>query len=153
MPGRGRPPKDKAERLNFSAPRRGEWIDLPSENPGSVPVEPAEPRGGWAAGTTLAWNAWWKDPVSLVWSPADVELVRQLAYLHHDLERMEETRGKSSLAAEIRQRMDGLGLSQKGKRDLRLRIVGDEVNQQRSSTPPTSRYGHLRAVAGDVAGA
>jgi hypothetical protein len=122
MAGIGPPPKDQSQRRNRATKQRGEWRTLPLENPARVPAMPKSPKGGWAAGTRSAWKQWWKDPASILWTPADVEAVRALAMLHHELER-----GKFSLAPEVRLRQDGLGLTQKGKRDLRLRILDDDV--------------------------
>lgn len=45
----------------------------------------------------------------------------QLARLFEELER-----GELRLAAEVRLRMDGLGLTAKGKRDLRWRIFDED---------------------------
>jgi hypothetical protein len=47
--------------------------------------------------------------------------VRAVAYRHHAVER-----GSFSVAGELRLRLDLLGSSQKGKRDLRWRVVADE---------------------------
>lgn len=149
MAGTGPPPKENRRRQN--EPGRGDWVELPALNPAKPPRLPAAPRGGWAAGTKLAWKAWHTDGASTMWGPADRELVRQLAYLHHDLETMDATHGKASLAGEIRQRLDGLGLTMKGKQDRRWRVVRDEVSDRRSEGPPPAgggRYGHLRVAGG-----
>ena len=141
MAGHGPAPKDPEQRRNHAAPRRGEWVDLPATNEKRAPAMPTAPRGGWAVGTRKAWKLWWMDPASLMWSPADLASVAQLAALHHDVER-----GKSSLAGEVRLRLDGLGLTAKGKRDLRWRIVEPEVEEQRPSGRKSSRRDHLRVV-------
>ena len=149
MAGRGPAPSDDRVRRNL--PTRGEWQDLPPVNPAKVPAMPKAPPGGWAAGTKLAWKAWHTDPASLVWSPADREALRLLTYLHHEVEQFDGTRGLASLLAELRQRSDALGLTQKGKRDLRLRIRADELGQKRAEAKNASPYAHLRgprAVAG-----
>jgi hypothetical protein len=148
MAGRGPAPTGHAVRRN--APARGEWTDIPQRNAKRAPAMPSKPREGWAAGTKLAWKAWWEDGASVAWGPADVEAVRQLAYLHHDVEMMADTRGKSSLLGELRQRMDGLGLTLRGKRDLRLRVTVDELGEKRVES--TSRYSHLKVVADAVEG-
>lgn len=136
------PVENRAQVRTRHAPQRGEWVDLPQRNPKRSPAMPPVPRGGWSAGTKFAWKHWWEDPASLQWSPADREAVRALAYLHHDVER-----GKSALAGEVRLRMDGLGLTQKGKRDLRWRIVSDEVGERRQeSAPAAARRQRLKVV-------
>lgn len=149
MAGVGRAPKDRSERVGRHVPQRGEWVTLPSENPARTRKLPPPPRGGWAARTKRAWKAWWTDPASLVWSAADVDAVEQLAYLHHDHERA--AKASAPMLAEIRRRMDALGLTQKGKRDLRLRVGRDELEEKRAeSTASASRYSHLRAVVNDA---
>lgn len=101
----------------------------------------------------MAWAAWFKDPASLMWTPADLEAVRQLAFLHHECESFDGTRGLSSLLGELRQRSDALGLTQKGKRDLRWRVTTDELGAKREEAPKyESPYAHLRAVPDAVAG-
>lgn len=146
MAGRGPAPKPADQRRNRVKPGRGEWLELPSRNDEKPPAMPKSPPGGWAAGTKLAWKSWWTDPASLMWSDADLEAVRLLAYLHHDWERKHQT----SLAAELRLRSDALGLSQKGKRDHRWRIVDDEPEApaavEGAASSGASRRQHLRAV-------
>lgn len=141
-------PAPSETRRRRNEPARGDWVEIPLEHEGKAPRLPAAPRGGWSDGTKLAWKAWHADGASLMWGPADREMVRQLAYLHHDLETLEGAHGKASLAAEIRQRMDGLGLTPKGKQDRRWKVRRDEVAERRSEPKKESRYGHLR-VAGD----
>jgi len=140
MAGRGPAPKPEEQRRRRNAPGRGEWVELPPTNTARAPKMPTAPRGGWAVGTKEAWKLWHADPASLVWSPADRAAVAQLAGLHHELER-----GKLSLAGEVRLRMESLGLTQKGKRDLRLRIVDDEV-EAKPAARKSSRREHLRVV-------
>ena len=134
MAGTGFAPKDPSQRRNKTAPARGDWIDLPVENPTPAPKMPKPTNGRWAAGTKTAWLAWWRDPASLTWGPADVEAVRQLAYLLDEMEC-----GKLSLAGEIRLRTAELGLSQKGKRDLRLRVVSDPEELTGEPVAPKER--------------
>lgn len=148
MPG----PAPKEERRRRNAPARGEWCDIPLRNPAPAPEMPRPPKQGWAEQTKRAWAAWWADGASTMWSSADIEAVNQLVDLHHDFSTYEGTRGKAGLAAEIRQRMDGLGLTQKGKRDMRWRAVDQETDE--GDTPKRkSRYSHLRSVPNAVAGA
>lgn len=127
MAGRGKEPKNPEERRRRNVPTRGEWVDLPKSNP----EKPPAPANDWHPHTKTAWNSWWADPASLMWGPADQDTVRELARLHDRMESMEGTRGLSSMASEVRQRKDGLGLSEKGKRDLRWRVVSDEVAEKR----------------------
>lgn len=138
MAGRGPAPKPKSQRRNQSVPQRGEWVDL---GPLAKPVLPTlAPRGDgedWSASSQAMWDAWRADPVTTQWSPSDV------AYACETIE-LREARGMS-VANELRLRMDGLGLTPKGKRDLRFRIGGDAAPTASRSQSP-SRARHLRAV-------
>lgn len=151
MAGTGPAPKPGAERRRRNEPARGEWVDLSHIfKPAIATKPPARGRGHgpWHPRTLAAWKAWRADPVGQVWTPADLGAVVDLAYLHH-----EWVRGEVRLAAEIRLRMDGLGLTAKGKRDLRLRVqppaeVADlaEKREERAKRP------RLRAVDPAAAG-
>jgi hypothetical protein len=63
-----------------------------------------------------AWVAWWMDPASQMWDEADVETLERC------LELRVEMRHTVAAASELRQLTDRLGLNQKGKRDLRLKV-------------------------------
>jgi hypothetical protein len=111
MPGPA--PIDPARRRRRNAPGRGEWTDLPHLD---VPVLPALPRGRWHPRTRRLWSAWCADPVTGTYGPADVAAAVELAYLVDHV-----AHGRERLWPEARLRMDGLGLTPKGRRDLRLR--------------------------------
>lgn len=115
MAGIGPAPKDSSQRRNRSLPLRGEWVDL---QPLEAPVLPelAEPHL-WSERSRLKWEAWRQDPVSALWTPADVSFARDTLWLYEMM--------KASTASEIRLREDALGLTPKGKRDLRWRAPGD----------------------------
>lgn len=132
MAGVGPAPKDAAQRHRGKPARRGEWIDLPVAGP-----VPKLPRGTWSARTKAAWSSWWSDPASTQWTEADKGAVVELAYVHADF-----AMGKVSLAAEVRLRMDILGLTQKGKRDLRWRVVAEvaEVERGPGTVTAIDRY-------------
>jgi hypothetical protein len=106
MAGRGPAPKLPGERRRHGAPARGEWTDLPVL---TEPVLPAADRS-WGANARRAWNAWRRDSVTAMWSPADVHYAKELARLYDDL-----------APGEQRLRLDGLGLSPVGRRNLRWR--------------------------------
>jgi hypothetical protein len=108
MAGRGPAPKPQAQRRNRAKPARGEWVDL---EPLDKPVLGAA-DGSWSPRVRRLWVAWREDPVSGSWSRADVAAVFELADQFEELAPNEQ-----------RLRMDGLGLTPKGKRDLRLRYA------------------------------
>lgn len=120
MAGIGPAPKDPGQRRNRSAPLRGEWVDL---QPLAEPVLPAlgDPHM-WSERSRLKWEAWRADPVSALWTPADVSFARDTLWLYEMM--------KASTASEVRLREDALGLTPKGKRDLRWRAPGDPAAGQ-----------------------
>jgi hypothetical protein len=113
MAGKG--PAPQAVRRRRNEPARGEWIDLPPLAKPVLGKLPARSRGEepWSKRARATWEAWRTDPVTQMWSPAD------LAYAGDALELYELMPGSAS---EVRLRMDSLGLTPKGRRDLRWRI-------------------------------
>lgn len=109
MPGPA--PKDASQRRRRNEPARGEWVDL---EPLSAPVLPELPEGEWSPITVMTWAAWRQDPVTAQWSSSDVAYALDTIRLYEQM--------TPSSANEVRIRMDGLGLTPKGKRDLRWRI-------------------------------
>ena len=114
MAGTGRKPKPQSERRNRAAPQRGDWKDLaPHENP-----VPEMPQGDFSERTIRVWRAWWEDPVSAEWGSADVTLVETLAYTYEEWAR----NGGPALVTQVRQQMDTLGLTPKGRQDRRWKL-------------------------------
>lgn len=140
MAGRGRAPKPASERRNTSAPQRGEWVELPPLT--KKGVLPDLPEGSWSTRTASAWEAWRSDPATGMYGPAEVQLIVDLAYIY-ELWVMEPT---AALAAELRQRQDGLGLSPKGKQDRRWRVVAEVEAQEAAATRVVPSARRLRAV-------
>lgn len=133
MAGIGPAPKDKSERRNKSAPQRGEWVDLA---PIDAPVLPDLPEGEWTSRARAMWAAWRCDPVTTQWSPADVAFAYDTIVLF-DLPKTQPN--------ELRLRMDTLGLTPKGKRDLRWRIVVPDESAEASRRPRGRSGGERRA--------
>jgi len=134
MAGRGPAPKEHGRRRR-NAPQRGEWVELaPLEEPvlGELPELEGEV---WTPGARMLWDAWRSDPVTAQWSPADVAFAIDTIFLRQ--------RMTPSTANEIRLRMDALGLTPKGKRDLRWKISSEERAAEVRSLPQPRR---LRAV-------
>lgn len=127
MAGRGPAPKPASQRRNRSKPQRGDWIDLPDLE---EPLLPPLPLGEWSERTQSAWEAWRSDPATSQYGPAEISNAIDLAYVFEQW-----VQGDARLAAEIRLRQDGLGLTPKGKRDLRWRTPEEavaEVEQARA---------------------
>jgi hypothetical protein len=115
MAGRGPAPKAFEQRRNHHEPLRGEWITVAANAKSALP---ALPKDSWSLRTKRAWTAWRSDPVTSLYGPAEAQLALDLAYIYEQW--VQEP--SSSLAGEIRQRQDGLGLSPKGKQDRRWRV-------------------------------
>jgi hypothetical protein len=116
MAGRGPAPKAFEQRRNHHEPLRGEWIDLAPLQKSQLP---SLPKDEWSERTKRAWKAWSQDPATGQYGPAELQSAVDLAYVYEEWVR----KGGSSIAGEIRQRLDGLGLSPKGKQERRWRVT------------------------------
>jgi hypothetical protein len=115
----GPAPKPAHQRRRRTAPAGGEWVELPAEL--DAPILPPLPRrkeGKWSPRTRDTWEAWRRDPATSQYTAADVRYALDTVYLIEHANRSSQ----ASLHAEIRLRLDGLGLTAKGKRNLRWRV-------------------------------
>lgn len=149
MPGRGPAPKAPEQRRRRNNPERGEWTDLPEVDKPVLPDLPKrkssedDPVGKWHARTRAAWVAWRKDPATTQYGPAEIASAIELAYVFDAA-----VRGKEKMS-EVRLREDRLGLSSKGKRDLRWRaptetVAANDVPDEEAK--PLTPVRRLRAV-------
>lgn len=113
MPGRGPAPQQNRQRRN--APARGEWIDLPELR---APAIPDLTGDDWTHHAKATWLAWQQDRSTSQWGPSEIAFAMETLRLIDHL----ACRASATMAAEVRQRMDALGLTPKGKRDLRWRV-------------------------------
>jgi hypothetical protein len=134
MAGRGPAPKPPEQRRRRNVPERGEWVDLA---PLAAPVLEVAPKD-WPIEARDLWNAWREDPVTSTYTPADLVSLRQLCLRFGELQDSEQ-----------RLRMDGLGLTPKGKRDLRLRVSAQAVDER--GVPKGAEVRKLRIVAPEIA--
>lgn len=107
-------PAPAENRRRRNEPARGEWVDLP---PIDKPFLPELPDGDWGEQTRVTWELWRKDPATSQYTPGEVAYALDTIRLYDQM--------TPSSANEIRLRMDGLGLTPKGKKDLRYRVVDD----------------------------
>ena len=124
----GPAPKDPAQRRRRNAPARGEWVDLPQLK---EPVLPEIPDGNWSERTRNAWELWRADPATTQYSSAAIAQAINLLHLFEGWVQGDEK------YSEVRLTMDGLGLTPKGKRDLRWRApqeTKDEPERERASS-------------------
>lgn len=128
MPGPA--PKDASARAGHKQPVFGEWRDLP---PLEKPVLPKLPRGQWSAQTKALWEGLRQDFATQEYGPSEIATAIQLAYLIESA----VTDGKATMWSEVRQWMDRLMLTPKGKRDARVRLQQvDSMPALRSITTP-----------------
>lgn len=140
----GRLPKDPGQRRRYNQPARGEWIDLKPLEETVLPEldedwlewtttrdkdgNPIEVRRGVSR---RMWEAWRRSPVTSQYGPEDIAACCYLAEAFHSLS------DASRFAM-----MDRLGLTPKGKRDLRWRTPA-EVKTLAEQPAPVKR---LRVV-------
>lgn len=142
MPGRGRAPKAPDKRRNASAPQRGEWVQLTPLDGSVLPDLPRRSKGEgpWSSRSKRAWEAWRLDPATGMYGPAEIQAAIDMAYVYEDWVR----EGRVNHASEIRQRLDVLGLSPKGKQDRRWAPPSGEQAAAPARKPADVL--HLRAV-------
>lgn len=124
MAGIGPAPAENRRRRN--EPARGDWTYLDPEVPSVLPDLPDDAE--WSDRAVAAWEMWRDDPVSSVYSAADVAFALDTIRLYNE--------GMSaSMAKEVRMRMTDLGLTPEGKRKLRYRVGESDVPAKK----PTAR--------------
>ena len=129
MAGRGPAPKKPENRTNHHAPLRGEWVTLP-EKPfrGDKPDLPRV-KGGLLESSKRMWADWWESPMAHMWSRSDWPVLVQLLMMSDRVNRALNTGeffpGYASMVTEARYLRDHLGLSEKGRRELRWELPGD----------------------------
>jgi len=145
----GPDPKPAALRRRRAAPSRGEWLPLPPLAREVLPPLPARAKGTgrWSPRTRALWTSLRRDPATAAYGPAEVAYAVDLAYVFELY-----VRGRWTLAGEVRLRMDGLGLTPKGKRDLRWRSPTEAAAQPERPSAPAAARGRrprLRVAAVD----
>jgi hypothetical protein len=141
MAGRGPTPKAEGQRRRRNEPMRGEWVDLgPLEAPVLPEMTDLFPRA------QALYDAWRLDPITATFGPSEIAATVELAHLTDEF----ATGGDPDLKfqrvtpSELRLRMDGLGLTAKGKRDLRVRLVSEV--EDAPAAAPAAEVRSLRAV-------
>jgi hypothetical protein len=102
--------------------------------------------GGPARAPQALYDAWRLDPITATFGPSEVAATVELARLTDEFESGGDPDLKFQRVApsELRLRMDGLGLTLKGKRDLRVRLVSDV--EDAPAAAPAAEVRSLRAV-------
>jgi hypothetical protein len=91
----------------------------PIDEPALGPLPRRHRDGEWTPEARATWEAWRQDPATTRWTPADVGFAVDTLYLVDEC----ALKPRAPLAAEVRLRMDALGLTPKGRRYLRWRIA------------------------------
>jgi hypothetical protein len=130
----GPAPKHPEARRRRNFPAGGEWIDLqPLDKPvlGPLPKRTKSEGGAWSARAKATWAAWRRDPATREWTAADEAVAIETLHLLDASVR----EPKAALASEIRLRQDGLGLTAKGKRNLRWRVIEADEEPEPAEPP------------------
>jgi hypothetical protein len=139
MAGRGRAPKDPAQRRNRAVPIRGEISATPGIGwqHGAIPAPP----DGLLAPSRVAWETWMRAWFAAHWSPDDLPGLRKVVQLYDATER-----GELHRSAELRMSMDNYGITPKGQQDRRWQRPKPEDVVPVPDVPSTGKYARLRSV-------
>ena len=129
MGGVGRAPKLPEERRNRATPQRGEWIDL---EPLEEPILPGYDEMHFTIPVWM-WQGWRESPVTSQYGVEDIIAIKDLAVGWAEMTFADRDR-----------RMDRLGLTPKGKRDLRWRTPNEVKTIKRAAEKAQVRA--LRSV-------
>src|SRR5439155_10503728 len=138
MAGRGRVPKDPANRQRRNLPARGEWHCAPGI--GWPDAALPDPPDGLMPASKAAWQAWMTSWIAAHWTPADMPGLRQVIRLYDQVER-----GAFQRASELRLSMDTYGITPKGRQDRRW-LAPPDAPQPDAPERSQSRYSHLRVT-------
>lgn len=134
------------------ARENGEWTTLPAE--GRRGNAPAWPLSKATKRETELWRREWKRPQALMWE-RNVQHLEVALYVRRLVEA--ECRDSAvNLGTLVRQMMDSLGLTAPGMKNLRWKILHDEVSMRRASraaetaAPRPSSRSRLRVVAANA---
>src|SRR3954467_3259372 len=136
-------PKPKEQRINRHPPRAGEWVDIDPPDERQLPELEDTDDHQWTARQRTMWEGWAWSAEATQWNTADVLYALEL------LTMMDNT--PVALMSEVRIRLTSLGLSPKGKRDLRWRIPQDK-NRQADEAKRHAAAPNRRAAADAMPG-
>lgn len=147
MAGKGPAPKKPAERRNRTAPARGEWVTLPVEPYSGDRPDLPRVKGGLLKATKETWDTWWRSPMAHMWTTSDWPILTQLIVMTdritRALARGEFFQGYASMVTEARHLRDQLGITEKGRQDLRWELSG---HRSRDAEDETEGKPHLAVV-------
>lgn len=141
---RGPLPKPEHARRRRTPPVH-DWTELPDPYSGPIPTLPS--GGDWTTHTRRWWNRIWRTRAASMWTPEDRPALEELALLRQAFWQG----GHQALAGEIRLRSDALGLTPRGRQQLRWRVTELEPEPTRAPMARDPRSRRLRAVDPDDA--
>ncbi len=123
----GNGPAPKLNRQRRQSPVRGDWVQLKPLAGPVLPIlddipSPGSCEGEWPYTSRMYWDAWRESPVTATWTADDKALAIDPISAHAEA----ASGGRGAPPAEIRLRMESLGLTPKGRRDSRL-LLPDET--------------------------
>jgi hypothetical protein len=134
MPGRG--PAPKPERYRRGTPSRGEWKLSPD---GGWQHDLPEPPSGISPAAATVWDGWFRSWWAANWTPDDLPALRFVIRLYDRV-----SRGDVKRAPELRQWMDGYGITPKGQQDRRWVKPLPPRGPSKLDRFIGGRYDHLR---------
>lgn len=144
MAGKGRAPKDPAQRRRTNTPARGEWTATPGHGWQHGPVPPPPP--GLSDTAKDVWGIWFRSWFAAYWTPDDLPGIYLVVALYDAVQA-----GALTRSAELRIQMDAYGMTPKGQQDRRWKRpepTGGGVGEGKAGKG--GHYGRLRAVAKDT---
>lgn len=120
MPGPA--PKDASQRARRNAPAFGEWKDLPELDRTYLPDLDGD---GWSKRTLAWWRGLQGDPITQTFGSSEIAQAVEVAHLFE----LAVAKDGARLLGEVRQWLNILGFTPKGKRDLRYRVVDERIRE------------------------
>ncbi len=134
----GPPPNVNRRRRN--KPAGGEW--RPAQGRGWQGDTIPDPPDGLMTASRQTWDSWFKGWWAANWTLDYLPQIRKAIQLYDQTER-----GEFKAVSELRQWMDGIGVTFKGQQMLRWQPPKDDAAAEEQETPqPGQRFAHLRAV-------
>lgn len=137
MAGRGRTPKDPADRHNPRSKPAHEW--KPTVGSGWQHGETPKPPPGLLKASKEAWETWMGSWFAAHWSPSDLPGLRQVIRLYDQVER-----GEFQRSGELRLQMDTYGITPKGQQDRRWKPPEDADGDEESVSGPPAQLDDRR---------
>jgi hypothetical protein len=142
MAGKG--PAPQINRRRAGTPARGDW--RPSTAVGWQYGLIPEPPAGLTPASLATWDAWMQSWWASHWQPGDLPVLRMVISLWDLVER---GRASGALRAELRQWLDNIGASPKGRQDRRWAAPQADETPRPGATGTAGPYYAGLHVLGD----